>query len=401
MATDLIAQIKSAAEKLFPEIVSIRQDLHQHPELSFHEERTSGKVADYLTKHGIEFTTGWAGFGIVAVIQGNHQGPTVMLRADMDALPIREANDVSYKSIHEGVMHACGHDVHTSSLLGAAAILQQHKQSIRGTIKMIFQPGEEKLPGGASIMIKEGLFKEGVPTWILGQHVYPSLEAGQVGFRNGMYMASADEIYITVRGKGGHAATPHLCIDPIVTAAKVVTALQEEISRNKDPFAPAVLTIGKIYSDGGATNVIPDTVHLEGTLRAMDEDWRKESHQRIKNIIEKTCDASGCTAETNIVIGYPCLINNDEVTEKCRQLAVDYLGEDQVYELPARMTSEDFAFYSQIAPATFYRLGTGWSEVNRNFPVHSNHFNINEVALKTGMGLLAYITLSELSGPTS
>ncbi len=399
MASSLISQIKSAVEILYPDIVAIRQDLHQHPELSFQEKRTSKKVADFLTTHGITYTTGWAGYGIVATIQGDHSGPTVMLRADMDALPITEQNDVAYKSIHHGVMHACGHDVHTSSLLGAAAILQQHKQNLYGTIKMIFQPGEEKLPGGASIMIKEGLFKDGAPKWVLGQHVHPPLEAGHVGFRNGLYMASADELYITVHGKGGHAATPHLCIDPIVTAAKLITTLQEIISRRLDPFSPAVLTIGKIYSDGGATNVIPDTVHLEGTLRAMNETWRMEAHQQIKNLVEKTCQAAGCTSETNIVVGYPCLINDDDITEKCRQSAIAYLGENYVHELPQRMTSEDFAFYSQEAPSCFYRLGTGWTDPEKNIPVHSSRFNINELALKSGMGLLAFIALSDLSKP--
>ncbi len=399
MATELITQVKSAAKNLFPEIVAIRQDLHQHPELSFKEKRTSGKVAEFLTKHGIPFTTDWAGFGIVATIQGGHAGPAVMLRADMDALPIEEHNEVAYKSIHPGVMHACGHDVHTSSLLGAAAILQQHKHAIYGSIKLIFQPGEEKLPGGASIMIEEGLFKEGVPDWIIGQHVHPPLDAGHVGFRSGLYMASADEIYITVKGKGGHAATPHLCIDPIVTAAKVITALQEIISRSIDPFLPGVLTIGKINTEGGATNVIPDKVHLEGTFRAMDENWRTETHKRIRTIVEKTCEASGCTAEVKIIIGYPCLINNDQITTQCRLAAIDYLGEDKVHELPLRMTSEDFAFYSQKAPASFYRLGTGWGDPKKNFPVHSNRFDINEVALESGMGLMAYITLSNLSKP--
>ena len=210
-------------------------------------------------------------------------------------------------------------------------------------------------------------------------------------------MASADEIYITIKGKGGHAATPHLCIDPIVIAARVVTALQEMISRTKDPMSPGVLTIGRIWSDGGATNVIPDSVHMEGTLRAMDERWRSDTHQRIKTLIEHLCIASGATNETKIVIGYPSLINDDKVTSMCREAAVQYLGEDKVHELPLRMTSEDFAFYTQLAPASFYRLGTGWEDAGRNFPVHSNRFDINEDALETGMGLLAYIALSDLS----
>ena len=397
MASELIPIIKAYAKSLRPSIVNIRRDLHQHPELSFKEKRTSELIKSFLAKHGIQFTEGWAGYGIVATIRGNADGPLVMLRADMDALPIQEENDVPYRSVEDGIMHACGHDVHTSSLLGAAVILNEHKAHIHGEIRLIFQPGEEKLPGGASMMIDEGLFNVGKPDWIIAQHVHPPLQAGHVGFRSGLYMASADEIYITIKGKGGHAATPHLCIDPIVIAARVVTALQEMISRTKDPMSPGVLTIGRIWSDGGATNVIPDSVHMEGTLRAMDERWRSDTHQRIKTLIEHLCIASGATNETKIVIGYPSLINDDKVTSMCREAAVQYLGEDKVHELPLRMTSEDFAFYTQLAPASFYRLGTGWEDAGRNFPVHSNRFDINEDALETGMGLLAYIALSDLS----
>lgn len=397
MASELIPIIKAYAKSLIPSIVNIRRDLHQHPELSFKEKRTSELIKSFLAKHGIQFTEGWAGYGIVATIRGNADGPLVMLRADMDALPIQEENDVPYRSVEDGIMHACGHDVHTSSLLGAAVILNEHKAHILGEIRLIFQPGEEKLPGGASMMIDEGLFNVGKPDWIIAQHVHPPLQAGHVGFRSGLYMASADEIYITIKGKGGHAATPHLCIDPIVIAARVVTALQEMISRTKDPMSPGVLTIGRIWSDGGATNVIPDSVHMEGTLRAMDERWRSDTHQRIKTLIEHLCIASGATSETKIVIGYPSLINDDKVTSMCREAAVQYLGEDKVHELPLRMTSEDFAFYTQLAPASFYRLGTGWEDAGRNFPVHSNRFDINEDALETGMGLLAYIALSDLS----
>ena len=396
MASELIPIIKASAKSLIPSIVNIRRDLHQHPELSFNEKRTSEIIKSFLAKHGIQYTEGWAGYGVVATIRGNTDGPLVMLRADMDALPIQEVNDVPYRSAVDGIMHACGHDVHTSSLLGAAVILNAHKANIHGEIRLIFQPGEEKLPGGASMMIDEGLFNVGKPDWIIAQHVHPPLQAGHVGFRSGLYMASADEIYITINGKGGHAATPHLCIDPIVIAAQVVTALQEIVSRTIDPLSPGVLTIGRIYSDGGATNVIPDTVRMEGTLRAMDERWRMETHQRIKTLIEHICKASGATSETKIVTGYPSLVNDDKVTSMCREAAVQYLGEDKVHELPLRMTSEDFAFYTRLAPASFYRLGTGWEDPERNFPVHSNRFDINEDALETGMGLLAYIALSDL-----
>jgi amidohydrolase len=324
-----------------------------------------------------------------------------MLRADMDALPILEETQVSYRSLHEGVMHACGHDVHTSSLLGVAAILHENRKYIHGEVKMIFQPGEEKLPGGASMMINEGLFTPTTPAWILAQHVHPPLPAGHVGFKNGVYMASADEIYITITGKGGHAATPHLCVDPIVIAARVVTALQEIISRNLDPVSSGVLTIGRIASEGGATNVIPDRVVLEGTFRAMDEVWRYQAHQMIRNLVEHICQASGATVSINIVIGYPCLKNDDKVTNMCRDAAIQYLGSDKVHDLPTRMSSEDFAFYSQHVPAAFYRLGTGWAESDRNYPVHSSRFDVNEEALETGMGLMSFITLTNLAGPSA
>jgi amidohydrolase len=399
MANDLLTIVKASAKRLLPSIIDIRRDLHQHPELSFEEKRTSESIKTFLAKYQIPFTEGWAGYGIVASIRGEADGPLVMLRADMDALPITEANDVPYRSLHEGIMHACGHDVHTSSLLGAAVILHENKKSIHGEIRMIFQPGEEKLPGGASLMIDEGLFSVGSPEWIIAQHVHPPLQAGHVGFRGGLYMASSDEIYITIKGKGGHAATPHLAIDPIVISARVITALQEMVSRSIDPLSPGVLTIGKINSEGGATNVIPDNVHLEGTLRAMDEKWRMDTHHRIRNLIEKICEASGAAATVNIVTGYPSLINDEGVTTICRNAAIDYLGADKVHELPQRMTSEDFAFYSQKVPASFYRLGTGWPETEKNFPVHSNRFDINETALETGMGLMAYITLTALSAP--
>ena len=397
MDKELIPVIKDYAKQFFPLIVEVRRDLHSHPELSFNETRTAEQIKAFLDQYGVDYTEGWAGYGVVASIKGTKEGPTVMLRADMDALPIHEENDIPYRSVHNGVMHACGHDVHTSSLLGAAAILHHMREHLKGEVKLIFQPGEEKLPGGASMMIKEGLLKSNSPEWIIAQHVFPSLPAGHVGFKSGLYMASADEIYVTIKGKGGHAATPHLCIDPILIASRVVVGLQELVSRFIDPLSPAVLTIGRMFSNGGATNVIPDTVQLEGTLRAMDEKWRFDAHELIKEFITSTCKASGATAEINIVIGYPSLKNNDAITEMCKDASIQYLGIDKVHDLPQRMSSEDFAFYTQEIPGTFYRLGTGWNDSGRDFPVHSNKFNINESALETGMGLMAFIVLSNLS----
>lgn len=393
MNDSVINRIKDAAQQCYPAIRDWRRDMHQHPELSFQEKRTASIITTLLDQLGIPYTTGWAGHGVVATIDGHLDGPTIMLRADMDALPIHEINEVPYKSIEEGVMHACGHDVHCASLLGAATILMQVIDQVRGKIILIFQPGEEKLPGGASLMIKEGLLEKYRPACIIAQHVFPSLPAGHVGFRGGLYMASADELYITIKGKGGHAATPHLAIDPILVAARVISALPEVVNRTKDPLIPGVLTIGKINSIGGATNVIPDEVRLEGTLRAMDETWRYQAHEHIRTVIGDITHASGASADIRIEIGYPCLINNESLTNRCQAAASGFLGETQVHDLPQRMTSEDFAFYSQHIPATFYRLGTGWEDRD-NPPVHSNRFDINEEALKTGMGLLAYLALT-------
>lgn len=391
MNPDLITTIKTAAQRLAPAIIQVRRDLHQHPELSFQEARTSEKVKSFLRDHSIAFTDGWAGHGVVASIKGQIEGPLVMLRGDMDALPIQEVSEVSYASVHDGIMHACGHDVHTSCLLGVAAILKEHQAQLKGEVRLVFQPGEEKFPGGASMMLKEGLFTQEKPEWMAAQHVFPPLEAGHVGFRSGTYMASADELYITIHGKGGHAATPHQCIDPIVISARVITALQEIISRNMDPVIPGVLTIGKIYSDGGATNVIPDTVHMEGTLRMMDEDWRGRAHLLIRDMVDRICYASGATAETRIMVGYPSLKNDDTITQQCRDAAIAFLGPDKVHDLPIRMSSEDFAFFSQQVPATFYRLGTGWAEKEKNHPVHTSRFDINESAIETGIGLMSYL----------
>lgn len=392
-----IDQIKLLASRLLPEIIAVRRELHQHPELSFEEVNTSARIKDFLDHKGIDYTEGWAKHGVVASIKGSQPGPIGMLRADIDALPIFEENDVPYRSVNPGVMHACGHDVHTSAMLGVASILQQLKDQLKGEIKLIFQPGEEKLPGGASQLIKEGLFRPHRPDYIIGQHVFPSLPAGHVGFHEGLYMASADELYITIIGKGGHAATPHLCIDPILIGSRVVIGLQELISRNVDPMKSAVLTIGQMFTKGGATNIIPDKIQIAGTLRAMDETWRYQAHQWIKDFVHYTCKASGASAEITIEIGYPSLKNDELVTRACREAAIEFLGPDKVHEVPQRMSSEDFAFYTQEVPGTFYRVGTGSMDESKNYPVHSNKFDIDESSLETGMGLMAYIALNSLA----
>ena len=375
----------------------IRRHLHQHPELSFQEDQTSRYIAGKLEEFGIPFQRGMAGNGVVALIQGtNPTSKVVALRADMDALPILEANDLPYKSQNEGVMHACGHDVHTASLLGAAKILQEIRADLKGTIKLIFQPAEELFPGGASIMIKEGVLENPAPASIFGQHVHPPLPVGKIGMRPGSYMASADELYVTVSGKGGHGALPQDCIDPVLISSHIIVALQQIVSRYGDPTIPSVLTFGKINSTGGATNIIPEEVKLEGTFRTMNEKWRFEAHQRMKTIAESMAEGMGGSCDFDIKVGYPVLYNEPELTARARTYAQEFLGVENVVELPIRMTAEDFAYYSQQMPACFYRLGTGNPDKGLVSPIHTNTFNIDENALEVGMGLMAWMGVREL-----
>lgn len=389
--------IRTLAHQFHPDVIGYRRHLHMHPELSFQEVETAKFVAACLSEWGIEYKSGMAGTGLAALIHGKNPGKrTIALRADMDALPILEANTVPYTSKNEGVMHACGHDVHTAALLGAARILNNLRDRFSGTIKCIFQPGEERLPGGASLMIREGVLHNPKPAGIFGQHVHPPLEAGMVGFRPGMYMASADELYVTVSGKGGHAATPQHCIDPVTIAAQILVALQQLVSRYADPTLPTVLSFGKINSTGGATNIIPNEVKLEGTFRTMDERWRAEAHKRMKNMAEQIAKSMGGSCNFDIQKGYPVLYNDEALTERARSWAVEYLGADKVVELPLRLTAEDFAWYSQKLPACFYRLGTGNALRGITSPVHTNTFDIDETALETGMGLMAFLALREL-----
>ena len=391
-------RIKALASSLHPQIVGIRRYLHQHPELSFAEVKTGRFIRQQLEDLGIPHRHGIAENGVTGLIEGvDPTSRVVALRADFDALPIHEANDVPYKSQNEGVMHACGHDVHTASLLGTASILHELRHEFRGTVKLIFQPAEEKLPGGASIMIREGVLNNPRPASIFGQHVHPPLEAGQVGIKGGQFMASADELFMTVRGIGGHGGLPHQCIDPVVIAAHLITGLQQIVSRRANPSIPTVITFGKINSLGGANNIIPDEVKLLGTFRTMDEEWRFEAHRLMKQLAENTASAMGGSCELEILVGYPNLYNDEALTSRARQFAVEYLGEDNVVDLPIRMTAEDFAFYSQEMPACFYRLGTGNQAKGITSPVHSNTFDVDEKCLKIGMGLMAWLALGELN----
>ena len=397
---NILNNIKELAAQYKEEIIGHRRHLHMHPELSFQEEKTGKYIAKYLKDLGIPYTTGWVEHGVVATIKGEHEGPTIALRGDIDALPIRELNDVDYKSTIDGNMHACGHDVHTASLMGVAKILWSVRDHLKGTVRLIFQPGEEKLPGGASLMIKEGVLKDPKPLAIYGQHVHPPLEVGKVGYRSGMYMASADEIYITVNGKGGHGALPHNCIDTVLMSARILEALQDVVSRFCNPNIPSVLSFGKINSDGGATNVLPDRVYIEGTFRTMNEEWRGEAHKHIKRIAEQTAKAMGGSCDVDIHVGYPCLINHAQETDFVHQSMVEYVGAENVVELPIRLTAEDFSYYSQVSDACFYRLGTGNSAKGITSPVHTPTFDVDEDALEIGMGLMAYLAIRRLEEVT-
>ncbi len=393
---DILQEIKVLAAEYKAEIIKHRRHLHMYPELSFEEENTGKYIAKYLSDLGIPHTTGWVEHGVVATIEGGQEGPTIALRGDIDALPIQEANDVPYKSTNEGKMHACGHDVHTASLMGVAKILWELKDGIKGTVRLIFQPGEEKLPGGASIMIKEGVLSDPKPISIYGQHVHPPLDVGKVGYRSGMYMASADEIYLKVTGFGGHGALPHNCIDTVLLSARILEALQAVVSRHCNPNIPSVLSFGKINSDGGATNVIPDIVRIEGTFRTMNEEWRYQAHEHIKKIAQHTAQSMGGSCDVDIQIGYPCLINHAAETNFVHQVMIDYLGEENVVELPLRLTAEDFSYFSQVSDACFYRLGTGNSAKGITSPVHTPNFDIDEDALEIGMGLMAFLAILRL-----
>ena len=391
-----LQHIQQRSAELFESIVAFRRDMHRNPELSFHEVETQERIRTFLTAHDMESTV-CAETGLVVLIKGkNPEKAVVALRADIDALPIRETNQTDYCSINDGVMHACGHDVHTSSLLGCAVILNELKDAFEGTFKLIFQPGEEKLPGGASIMIREGVLTNPDVHSMIGQHVMPLIDAGKVGFRSGLYMASADEIYITVHGKGGHAAHPHQTIDPVSVSAHIITALQTIVSRSAKPSIPSVLSIGKIIGNG-ATNVIPNEVYMEGTFRTFDENWRAEAHQLIEKNVNGIAQSLGARADVEVRKGYPYLENNPEVTHRARQCAVEYLGEENVVDLDIWPAGEDFAFYSQLVPSTFYRLGTRNESMGITSMLHTPTFDVDERCLRIGPGLMAYTAIQELA----
>jgi amidohydrolase len=394
----LLQKIKDYASGYAKEFIGVRNHLHAHPELSYKEFETSGYVQRKLTEFGIPFAV-MAETGVVGIIEGRNPGSRVVaLRADMDALPIQEENDVPYKSKNPGVMHACGHDVHTTCLLGAAKILAELKDEWEGTIKLIFQPGEEKNPGGASILIKEGVLQNPAPAAIFGLHVHPGLPVGRFSFRGGQVMASADEIYITIKGKGGHAAAPHLTTDTILIASQLIVNLQQVISRNRDPFQPSVLSITS-FQGGYTTNVIPSEVKLMGTFRALNEDWRFKAHDLIRRISTDLVHSMGGELDLHIDVGYPTVFNNEELNEKARALAEQFMGADNIETTEMRMGAEDFGYYSQVIPGCFFRLGVGNIAKGISAGVHTPTFNIDESAIENGIGMMAWLGASTTVQP--
>lgn len=382
-------QIKRKVETYHSEVVKNYQYLHTYPELSYKEYHTSEYIQAQLSALGIKFISGIAGTGVIGIIEGKNPGRKIVgLRADMDALAICEANDIPYKSQNKGVMHACGHDAHTASLLGVARVLNELKQEFEGTVLLIFQPGEEKHPGGARLMLESGIFNEYKPDLLIAQHVYVDYQVGEVGFESGIIMAAADEVHIKVRGKGGHGALPHLLNDTVLAASQCVVSMQQIVSRRSNPFSPVVLTFGKMLALGD-TNIIPDEVAIAGTLRTMNEEEREKMRELIKSVAIHTAEAYGCSCEIEVYDGYPSVKNDEQITSMAKSFAIEYLGKESVKGLAKRMTAEDFGFFSQLYPATFYRFGVKGR--NPSGGLHTSDFLIDDEALKTSVGVMTYL----------
>ncbi len=385
---DQIGHILS--DQFIDEIVAIRRQFHQYPELSFQEHRTSSTIRELLDQWGVEYDFPFVETGIVATIKGENPGRRIALRSDMDALPISEQTDLAFASQNQGVMHACGHDIHMASLLGAIRVLNQLKPYIEGEILFLFQPGEEKIPGGAKLMLEQGVFEDRQPDMIIAQHVLPEMEAGHVGFKPGIYMASNDEIFITVKGKGGHGALRQHIKDPIIMASHILITLQQEITEKAPGNVPTVLSFGKVVADG-AVNVIPDQVQLEGTFRTMNESWRKEAHRLIEKVSSDIASSHGGSIQLEVRHGYPVLYNNEQITAESGKLATQLLGSGRVEEMDIRMTAEDFAWFTQSIPGMMYRLGVRNPGSQQISPLHTSRFRADETALKTGISVLAYL----------
>ena len=390
----MIDRLTQSARDLHDDVVAWRRHLHAHPELSFQEVETARFVAGKLDEWAIEHQTGVAKTGIVGLIRGTDpDSRCIALRADMDALPIRETGDKAYISTNEGVMHACGHDVHTASLLGAAKLIHDHRDQLRGTIKLIFQPSEERSPGGASVMIDEGVLEDPAVDMVLGMHVSPDLPTGTIGYCPGPFMASANEIHLTVEGAGGHAAFPHRLVDPIGIAMRILDQLNETLRKRNRPDAPFVLSFGRFIADG-STNVIPDRAEVSGTMRSFDEDFRQWAVDRIPRIAEATATAMGGSCTVEMPPGYPPLINDDALTDRVRDLAEEAFTRDVVQRIPLRLSAEDFGFFTQRMPSCFYRIGTGNAAKSTTHGLHTPPFDIDEDALKTSVPLMAWLAMT-------
>ena len=395
--TKLAETIQKLSEQVFTEVVEHYHWLHRHPELSYREKLTSEYICHFLEVENIPYRKNIGGYGILAWVEGQKPGKGKILAfvADMDALPVQEQNEVEYKSENDGVMHACGHDVQSTAMMGAAKIVFSLRNEFSGTALFVFQPGEEQSPGGADLMLKDGVFRDFHPDFIVKQHAYIDLPAGTVGFQSGTIMASADEVHITVRGQGGHGALPHELNDTVLAASNIVVAMQQVVSRLRNPFNPMVLSFGKFIANG-ATNVVPGAVTLAGSLRCMDEEERRRMLEAIPRIAKSTADAYGCVCETVLPDGYPCVVNDEVVNRKVRAKVVEYLGEAHVSEFPKRMTADDFGFFSQLYPCCYYRFGVSGNS-GKPGALHSDSFLIDESALLTAVGSFAYIALSSLS----
>ncbi len=393
---DLKQTVIQLSKKYYPEIIDIRRHIHENPELSFQEFNTSKYICSKLDEYGIPYKAGYVKTGIVGVIKGkNPDRKVIALRADMDALPIEESADNQVKSCNKGVMHACGHDAHSASLLGTARILNELKEQWEGTVLLIFQPGEESFPGGAKLMMEEGALDNPKPEIIIGQHVLPDMATGDVGFKEGMYMASGDEVYLTIKGKGGHAAMPHTLTDTVLIASHIIVALQQVVSRIVPANIPTVLSFGKVIANG-ATNIIPEKVEIAGTLRTMNEEWRAKLKVQIHKIATEMAASMGATCEVKINDGYPVVTNEAKVTAKAFGAAQKYLGQEHVHNMDIRMTAEDFGYYTQAYPCTFYRFGVKQDKDVHTGGLHTPGFNLNESSLETSVGLMAYIALDLL-----
>ncbi len=393
MSISLKNNIETLTESVFPNAVAHYRHLHRHPELSFAESETSAYICTTLQQFGIPYDTGFGGTGVLGIVHGRTEaGPVVVLRADMDALPIQENSGLPYASQTPGVMHACGHDIHTATLLGVAEVLNGLKNDFNGTILLLFQPAEEKFPGGANTMLQHGVFDHWQPDIIIGNHVLPGLDVGHIAMRPGVCMASADELFFTVTGKGGHAALPQMFVDPVLATSQIIVALQQVVSRNANPATPSVLSFGRFMANG-ATNVIPDKVEVAGTFRTLDDPWRDEAHKLIERIINHTAEAYGCRADITIHRGYPSVLNHVAYTTMAGEFAGELLGIDHVHPLDVRMTAEDFAYFSRKYPAVFYRVGiVGQSNPNCS-GLHTATFKVDEETLKTSVSAMSYMAL--------